>query len=256
MTGERRYDDREVGQILKRVAELHERQGDKADARSMTRAELEQVVHELGISKALVARATRELAVQDVRNRPVWWLGGKTELMFEEVVDGHIDDATLTQMIEVLRRSLGDPGKLEQEIGARIWSTTASTSRRIYFTVVEHEDTTTLRLEERMSGDAGGLVVGTAFTGGFAGFMTVVPLKALVVKAVLLLMMGPLALSGALVGWFAGRAMWRRRSLGREEQLRRAFGEIVALAGARSKTLPASRGDRDVADAGDDDPAG
>ncbi|MCY1060033.1 hypothetical protein [Nannocystis sp. SCPEA4] len=75
MTGERRYDDREVGQILKRVAELHEREGDKADARAMTRAEIEQVVHELGISRALVARATSELAVQDVRNRPVWSLG-------------------------------------------------------------------------------------------------------------------------------------------------------------------------------------
>jgi hypothetical protein len=38
MTGERRYDDREVGQILKRVAELHEREGDKADARAMLKA--------------------------------------------------------------------------------------------------------------------------------------------------------------------------------------------------------------------------
>lgn len=199
MTGERRYDDREVGQILKRVAELHEREGDKADARAMTRTEIEQVVHELGISRALVARATSELAVQDIRNRPVWWLGGKTDLMFEEVVDGHVDDATLTQMLEVLRRSLGDPGKLEREAGARIWSTTTSTSRRIHFTVVEHADSTTLRLEERMSGDAGTTVGMSVFAGGMTGFMTMVPLKVLVIKAVLLLMMGPLTLSGALL---------------------------------------------------------
>jgi hypothetical protein len=124
-SGDRRYDDREVGLILKRVAELHESEGDKGDARAMTRGEIEQVVHELGISKALVSRATSELAAQDVRNRPVWWLGGKTDLMFEEVVDGHVDDAALTPMIEVLRRTLGDPGELKHEAGARIWSTAA-----------------------------------------------------------------------------------------------------------------------------------
>jgi hypothetical protein len=39
--------------------------------------------------------------------------------MFEEVVDGHVDDATLAQMLEVLRRSFGDPGKLVHEAGAR-----------------------------------------------------------------------------------------------------------------------------------------
>lgn len=252
MTGERRYDDREVGQILKRVAELHEREGDKADARAMTRGEIEQVVHELGISRALVARATSELAVQD-RNRPSWWLGGKTDLMFEEVVDGRIDDATLTQMLEALRRSLGDPGKLEHEAGARIWSTTANTSRRVHFTIVEHADTTTLRLEERMAGDAGGIVGLSVFAGGFTGFMALVPLKVLVIKAVLLLMMGPLALSGALLGWLGGRAMWRRRSVGREEQLRRAFDEIVALAAARKKVLPGPVSGQNGEDAGDDD---
>lgn len=237
MSGERRFDDREVAQILKRVAELHEREGERADARAMTTGEIEEVVHELGISKALVARATRELAVQDLRNRPVWWVGGKTDLMFEEVVPGHVDDATLTQMLEVLRRSLGDPGKLEREAGTRIWSTTGG-SRSVHFSVVEHATTTTLRLEERMSGEAGATVGLSLFAGGVTGFMMLVPLKVLVIKAVLLLMMGPLALAGALVGWVGGRAMWRRRSVGRAAQLRRAFDEIVALAAASRPATP------------------
>jgi hypothetical protein len=255
MTDERRYDEREVGQILKRVAELHEREGDKADARAMTRPEIEQVVHELGISRALVARATSELTVQGVRNRPSWWLGGKTDLMFEEVVDGHIDDATLTQMIEVLRRSFGDPGKLEREAGARIWSTT-NTPKRNHFTVVEHAGSTTLRLEDPMRGEAGATVGLSVFAGGFVGFMTIVPLKVLVLKMVLLLMMGPLALSGAVLGWLGGRAIWRRRSVGREEQLRRAFSEIVALAAARRKALPGSASSEGGEHAGDDDRTG
>jgi hypothetical protein len=251
MSEDRRYDDREVGQILKRVAELHEKEGEKADARAMTRGDIEEVVHELGISKALVVRATSELAVQDIRNRPVWWVGGKTDLMFEEVVDGPVDDATLAQMLEVLRRTLGDPGQLGHEAGARIWTTTANASRRVHLTAVEHAGRTTLRVEERMSTDAGALVLVCMFIGGFVGFLTVLPLKILVIKAVLILLMGPLALSGALAGWAGGRAIWRRSSAEREAQLRGAFAAIVTLAEA-AKALPvAARGDEGGGDAGD-----
>ncbi len=237
MTDDRRYDDREVGLILKRVAELHEQGADGTDARSMTRAEIEQVVNELGISKALVARAASEVSVMDVRNRPVWWLGGKTDLMFEHHLDGAVDDATLTLMLEVLRRSLGDPGSLKVEGPVRIWSTDQS-SRRVNLSVVDHGETTTLRLEERMPVDSR-TTVGTGLGGGaIAGFMTVVPLKALLVKSMMLLAWGPFIAVGATLGWLGGRALWKRRSAGREQQLERAFAEIVALADTGPKQLP------------------
>jgi hypothetical protein len=249
MPADRRYDDREVGRILERVAELHEGEAEKADARAMTGGELEAVVQEMGISKALVARATSELAVPDARNRPVWWAGGKTDLMFEEVVAGHLDDRALTPLLEVLRRTLGDPGKLEHEAGARIWATTSNASQHVTLTVVEHAGRTTLRLEERMSEEAGLIVGVSAFLTGFLGFFMIVPLKALVLKAVLLLLMGPLALSGTLLGWLGGRALWRRRSASREEQLRQAFAAIVSLA-EDVKALPAAPED----DRGSEDP--
>ncbi len=230
MPEDRRYDDREVGLILKRVAELHEDGADKGDARSLTKVEIEDVVADLGISRALVTKAVAEIAVQDVRNRPVWWLGGKTDLMFEEVVEGHVDEPTLTGMLEVLRRLLGDPGALEVEGATRIWSTTPRTSRRVHLTVVEHGSSTTLRLEERMPGDAGATVGLPAVGGGFLGIMAMIPLKALLLKSVLMLTMGPLVAAGATAGWLAGRAVWKRRSTDREVRLRRAFAEILALA--------------------------
>lgn len=244
MSGDRRYDDREVGQILQRVAELHAREGEKTEARSLSRSEIEEVVHELGISKALVARATGELAVQDVRNQPVWWVGGKTDLMFEEVVDGRIDDATLAQMIEVLRRQLGDPGQLKQDAGARIWSTTTEQSRRIHLTVVEHEGRTTLRLEERMDGS---MTVGVALLGGLAGFFTgllaLALLKGILIKALLILVWGALGSSGVIAGWLTGRVLWRRRSARNEAQLGRAFAAMLALADAGARTPRASPSD-------------
>ena len=239
MSEQRRYDEREVGLILERVAELQQRE-QGSDGRSMTRAEIEQVVSELGISKALVARAVSEVSVQDLRNLPVWWLGGKTDLMFEHVVPGPIDDATLTRMLEVLRRSLADPGRLEREGSSRIWSTTSATTRRVTLTVVEDGDATTLRLEERMPGDARATVGASTFGVGFLGFLGVIPLKALVLKSVLMLALGPMVAVGATVGWLGGRALWRRRSRSREEQLRRAFGEIVELSRPEPKALPES----------------
>jgi len=237
MTDDRRYGDREVGLILKRVAELHEEGADGTDARSMTRTEIEQVVNELGISKALVARAASEVSVMDVRNRSVWWLGGKTDLLFEQSIDGAVDDATLTLMLEVLRRSLGDPGTLKMEGSVRIWSTDQS-SRRVNLSVVDHGETTTLRLEERMPVDSRTTVGFGTGAGSIAGFMTVIPLKVLLVKSMMLLAWGPFIAVGATLGWLGGRALWKRRSAGREQQLRRAFAEILALADAGPKALP------------------
>ena len=234
MTKERRYDEREVGRILERVAELHA--ADAGEGRAMTQGEIEEVVTELGISKALVTRAVSELSVADSRNRSVWWLGGKTDLMFEQRVAGRIDDATLTRMLEVVRRSLGDPGALSTEGSSRMWSPTRST-RTVHFTVVELEGESILRLEERMPMDSRSTVGGSAGAGWFLGIMTVVPLKALVAKALLTLLLGPTMAVGAGVGWLIGRRLWRRTATRREDQLRRAFAEILAIAGEREVAL-------------------
>lgn len=233
MTDERRYDEREVGLILRRVAELQEREGGKSDERGLTRGEIEEVVTELGISRALVARAAADISLQDLRNRPSWRLGGKTDLMFEEVV-GPIDESLHTRMLEVLRRHLGEPGKLQREGGALIWSTGES-GRRIHFTAVEHAGRTTLRLEESMHSAAVGTVGLSGFAGGFLGFMLMVPLKALVVKSLLLLLMGPLVVVGVMLGWLIGRLTWKRSAQAREEMLRRAFTELMTVAAEARK---------------------
>ncbi|MEZ4451785.1 MAG: hypothetical protein R3B09_20145 [Nannocystaceae bacterium] len=64
-----------------------------------------------------------------------------------------------------------------------------------------------------------------------------VPLKALVAKAVLLLLMGPLTLTGGLLGWLFGRALWRRRSAEREATLARVFRELLAAAAPKPAAL-------------------
>lgn len=232
MATERRYDDREVGQILHRAAELHE-SGD--DPRALTRPEIEQVADELGIPKALVARATTELAAHDTTHPPAWHLGGKTDLTFEHTVAAHVDDDALVPMLEFLRRTTGDTGELRHDAGARIWSSSANSKRSVTLSVVEHAGRTTFRLDERMSSEANMLVGASTFAAGVIGFFTLV------------LVVGPLAFSAALLGWLAGRVMWKRRSTEREAQLRRAFAAIVALA-EQPESSPPAREENDPVD--------
>ena len=226
----RRFDEKEVGLILKRVAELHTQQGDAASSRSLTRAEIEEVVTELGISKSLVARAASEISVRDVRNRPVWWLGGKTDVLLEATIDSTIDEATLDRMLEVLRRYFADAGDLTRQGNARIWTATRRTSRRIQFTAFEADGKTTVRLEERMPVDAR-TTVGGGVTAGFGGsILVLMPLKAVLIKAVLLMALPGVMASGAVAGWLVGRGLWKRRAVKREQELHAAFGELLALA--------------------------
>jgi hypothetical protein len=236
---DRRFDDRQASLILKRVAELHEHASETATSRSMTKTDIEQAVAELGISTSLVTRAISELSLQDLRNRPNWWLGGKTDVMLEEIVQGRIDEATFTLMVELMRRSFGDPGELKVEGAARIWST-HTTARPIHLSVVETAETTTLRLEESMEQTAHATVGAGAATGGFSGFLLVIPLNALVTKLFLSLALGPLAAVGATIGWLSARALWSRRSAAREDQLRQVFAELLEIAASRSRQLPAT----------------
>lgn len=110
----------------------------------------------------------------------------------------------------------------------------------MHLTVVEQEGRTTLRLEERMDAS---VALGTAFLGGFAGFLAglfaIVLLRAMVDKALLVLLLGALTSTGAAVGWAGGRVLWRRRSESLEAQLQRDFAAIVALASARALPSPA-----------------
>lgn len=214
---------------MKRAAELQVQEG--GGERALSLEELEEVAGELGISSALVRRAASDVAVRPDRDDSTFWLGGATAVLFETAVAGSVDDETMTAMVEVLRRYMGDPGTLEQQGSTRVWSPRDS-SRRVFLTVVERADSTTLRLEERMPMDAQSTVGGTAFAGSFGGFLGILPLKVLVGKAAALAALGPLVVVGGTAGWLVGRAWWKRRSGGRERALREMFAQLVEIASA------------------------
>ncbi len=231
---ERRYDDREVAQILKRVAELHEADG-ASGGDGMTAQELEGVVGELGMSKALVARATMELARPQARTQPRALLGGPESLMFEDRVDGEISDATFELMVDVLRRALGVPGEVDRSGDTRMWSSSEGAGRVVHLTLVPREGYCVVRLDEQMPVDARTTVGMGTVAGGMSGMMSVVPMKVLLAAGLAKLFLLPMVVVGGLAGWGIGRAVWRRRSQGREAELSEAFAQVMdhARAGVR-----------------------
>lgn len=235
------FSDRQVALVVKRASEL---QSQSADTVSL--AQLHEIAAELDVPAHLVSRAVAELAVDDPPGRPVWWLGGKTRLRYEHVVPGRVDDAAYEKMLDVMRRCLGVPGRVEEIGSARIWSSDRDTTRRVHFTLTEnvskeHGTTTALRLEERMPMDArmtNGRGVATGFVSGSLGLAA---LSGLIGKAALMTAVGPVLGGFMVAGWIAGRQIWRANSRERERDLAEAFEALVRLGPSEAPTLSAGR---------------
>ena len=232
---ERRFDEREAGKILARVAELGERRRDDAKT-GLTRAELEDVAAELGYERALVARASAELARPESDDR-LW--GGPTRLRFEARVAGAPSQRTLEHIYDALRRAFGVPGEVSESGGATLWSAGAATSRGVFLTVREVDGETLYRLEEQMPVDARASSGVGAVLGFFIASLAMIPLKVLLGKPLLMLMILPLFVTGALAGWAVGRARWRLKSAERRAQLEDVFSDILELASAGAEEAPA-----------------
>jgi tetrahydromethanopterin S-methyltransferase subunit F len=236
---ERRYDEREAAQILARVAELGERQRDDA-AGGLSQGELEEIAGEIGLDRALVARASAELA-QPEETRA---LGGPTRLRFEARVPAVRSAAFLEEACDLLRRAVGDPGTLTETGGAQIWRSGGPQSRAVHLTVRQVGDQTLVRLEEKMA-EAARV---SATVGAAAGFVlavfAMIPLKVLLGKPTMLLFVVPLFVLGLLGGWAAGRRRWRAISAARQAELGDLFRDLLDLAEADvDPTAPRQLGD-------------
>lgn len=235
MSQDRRYDEKDVATILKRVAELHEREGERREGRGMSLSDLEQVADELGMSRALVARAAAEVDVAgDDAQR-----AGVPGAMLETVIEGELSTAAHDRMLEVVRRRVGDPGTLVTQGFAQIWSATAG-MHRVHLTVTRDGGRTNIRLESRGGDEAVAMGAGGAVAGFLAGVFSLIPLKVLVAKPLMLLLIVPViaawVATGALVGWNVGR----RRRLTQSAALRSTFTEVIALANEARRELPPS----------------
>ncbi|MEZ4381842.1 MAG: hypothetical protein R3A79_10850 [Nannocystaceae bacterium] len=244
---ERRYDEREAAQILARVAELGERQRDDA-ATGLSRGELEEIAGEIGLNRALVARASAELAQPEAAG------GGPTRVRFEARVPAVRSPAFVAEACDLLRRAVGEPGTLSESGGATIWSAGGASGRTVHLTVRHVGDQTLIRLEEGLAEAARSHAMGGAAAGFMLAVLAMIPLKVLLGKPALLLLVAPLFVLGALSGWAAGRRRWRAVSAERRAELGDVFRDLLDLAAAEAPGGSAARQLAGAGEAASDDP--
>jgi hypothetical protein len=113
----RRYDEREVREIVKQASEM-EAANPTTDG-ALTIGSVEALAEEVGIKRESVRAAAKHLeparaavpAAESVHNR---WIGGPTELRFERVVEGEVADGDFPVMVEEIRRSIRNVGQVSQ----------------------------------------------------------------------------------------------------------------------------------------------
>jgi len=115
------YDEREIGAILKRSAELS-KQAAPPNADGLTLQEIQTLAEEAGLDPALVSRAAAELAASSgvQANRD---LAGSTLSYSTDIDLGvEVDNDTWEMMLSAIRTHFDDPGTVQSREGILEWT--------------------------------------------------------------------------------------------------------------------------------------
>lgn len=164
----RRYSEKEVGLILRRATEFQRSEPSAADPTGLTLAELQEVASEVGIDPAYLRRAAAELEAGAGSGPWDKFLGGPLAFVLERTIPGEFPESRFEELVPLMQASTAGQGNASAVGKTLTWSSRSDTntsSQQILITVRDGE--TLIRIEERLSGFAGGLYGG--LMGGFGG---------------------------------------------------------------------------------------
>ena len=237
----RRFNEKEVAQIIKRASELQQLETTTESSTGMSLAELEQVAREAGLDPALVRRAAVDLDTRVSDQTPNKFLGAPTVLRLERTIDGEVPADEYEQLVLEIQGQLGEVGS-GSTIGRSLQWTVQSAARRrvssrtVQVTISPRNGRTTIRIEERLGGLAGGLFGG--LMGGVGGGTTGISAG---------IGMGVLHSWGAFAGIWGGvvvgsyllaRTIFGRVVRGRGEALQTLMSRLVEYASATAVQAP------------------
>lgn len=121
------YNEKEIGAILKRAAELSlDETGPNAAGLSIE--ELQQVGNEAGLDPDLILKAAAELH-QTGPKRTKNLFGGPVSYANDIVLDGEIDNATWEEMVSAIRGTFKDPGVVSTRENVFEWTSQSETEK-------------------------------------------------------------------------------------------------------------------------------
>lgn len=144
---ERRYDDREVGEILRKAMQAEPAKAlQRRDGLSL--AELKSIAAEVGIDPERVERAAHTLVrSHGSRANPI--LGGPTHIELEARVPGEIGPSQTPEVLAVVRRATGHQGQVSEVHGTLEWTANTDMGSRLV-TVSHGEGHSTIRAMARL----------------------------------------------------------------------------------------------------------
>lgn len=114
---ERRFDDKEVGEILKVAAEMQSGISTSVSSAGMSLSELQQVAQEVGIDPSHITRAASEVVSQtDSRKQ-----NGLDSYFVQHGIKGQLTEEGWEELVTELRRHTGKKGKSEVRGDTREW---------------------------------------------------------------------------------------------------------------------------------------
>ena len=172
----RRYNEKEVADIIKRASELQQLESTAESTAGMSLTELEQVAREAGLDPSLVRRAATDLDTRVSDRKPSTFMGAPTHLMLERTIDGEVPAEEYEALVLEIQRELDGVGQASTLGRSLVWTMQGVDRRRVatrtvQVTVAPRNGRTTIRIEEPLSqlgfGLFGGLMGGLG--GGTSG---------------------------------------------------------------------------------------
>jgi hypothetical protein len=220
-----KFSDEESALILQRAAELQAKEG-----RSLSLRELEVAAAEIGIDVALVRRAAEEVAITGPPPPPRapvsgGALGAPLLLLHERVVPGAPRRGLWDDVASEIRRRLGVAGRVEASERQFTWSDPHGRAVRV--SLVARGERTLIRVEERMSGAAGGLFLGMGLPVALGGLGFILPICIAVLELPVLI---PVALAvWAALAFGLARTIFKTVASQRDRELRALADGIAEL---------------------------
>jgi hypothetical protein len=163
---ERRYNDAEVAQLLKRAASLQGRAPATRVPQGLTLAQLEEIAGEAQIDVARLRQAARELDTGALRpaSLAARAAGAPFRINVEETLPFEVDAHELGELVPIIGGFTGQSGESNLLGRTFTWDAQVVSGRRTQVRVSVRRDSTHVWIEERYGESAGAM-----FGGGLAG---------------------------------------------------------------------------------------